>query len=103
MSEPTRPEPVAVDDLEQPTVPAGERLARRGPRALSARRDDALVDLLTAEAAGTSGVASAVEVEGVPVHAKLVPLTDLEPARPRSTADHPRLLGGGARPALADP
>ncbi|XVV01698.1 serine/threonine protein phosphatase [Actinosynnema sp. CA-248983] len=58
--------------------------------ALGARSDDDLLGLLASGEAGSVGVgggAATVEVGGVPVFVKRVPLTDLELAHPRSTAN----------------
>lgn len=58
--------------------------------ALSARDDDELVAMLDAGPAGAVGVGGGsvlLDVEGVPVFAKRVPITDRELAHPRSTAN----------------
>jgi len=58
--------------------------------ALSARDDDELVPLLDAGPAGALGVGGGsvlLDVEGVPVFAKRVPITDRELAHPHSTAN----------------
>ncbi|MFD1149916.1 serine/threonine protein phosphatase [Saccharothrix hoggarensis] len=57
---------------------------------LASRDDDELVALLDAGRAGDVGVGggpAVLDVDGVPVFAKRVPLTDLELAHPRSTAN----------------
>ncbi|CAL9387064.1 hypothetical protein SUDANB95_01175 [Actinosynnema sp. ALI-1.44] len=58
--------------------------------ALGSRSDDDLLALLASAAprsVGVGGGASVVEVAGVPVFAKRVPLTDLELAHPHNTAN----------------
>ena len=58
--------------------------------ALSARDDDELVALLDAGPAGAVGVGGGsvlLDVEGVPVFAKRVPITDRDLAHPHSTAN----------------
>ncbi|GAB3838541.1 serine/threonine protein phosphatase [Dactylosporangium cerinum] len=58
--------------------------------ALAGRTDDELAALLQAAPAGAVGVgggSSVIDVEGVPVFAKRIPITDRELAHPHSTAN----------------
>src|SRR6186713_3326177 len=57
---------------------------------LTARNDDELAAALRAApvlAVGVGGGSSVLDVDGVPVFAKRIPITDRELARPRSTAN----------------
>lgn len=57
---------------------------------LAARSDDELAAALRGaptDAVGVGGGCSVLDVDGVPVFAKRIPMTDREPAHPRSTAN----------------
>ncbi|WP_243759106.1 serine/threonine protein phosphatase [Actinotalea soli] len=71
-------------------LPARRRRHELVQASLAARDDDELVAALRAAPTGVAGVGggtSVLDVDGVPVFAKRIPITDRELAHPRSTAN----------------